>query len=91
MLANEINGGEPLPIVTGALMFAAGSLLLTPEMLMVGAICVVAGIVMSVSEWVHNDMAQGFVIVGTGVAVLLVLSTQMRRVINRPKLGVPTA
>jgi hypothetical protein len=91
MLANEISGGEPLPIITGALMFAAGSLLLTPEMLMVGAICVVAGIVMSVSEWVHNDMAQGFVIVGTGLAVLLVLSTQMRRVINQPKLGVPTA
>ncbi len=91
MLANEISGGEPLPIVTGALMFAAGSLLLTPEMLMVGAICIVAGIVMSVSEWVHNDMAQGFVIVGTGLAVLLVLSTQMRRVVNQPKLGVPTA
>ena len=91
MLANEINGGEPLPIITGALMFAAGALLLTPEMLMVGAICVVAGIVMSVSEWVHNDMAQGFVIVGAGLAVLLVLSTQMRRVINQPKLGAPTA
>lgn len=91
MLANEINGGEPFPILTGALMFAAGSVLLAPEMLMVGAICVVAGIVMSVSEWVHNDMAQGFVIVGAGLAVLLVLSTQMRRVINQPKLGVPTA
>lgn len=91
MLANEINGGEPLPIITGALMFAAGSILLTPEMLMVGAICVVAGIVMSVSEWVHNDMAQGFVIVGAGLVVLLALSTQMRKVINRPKLGVPTA
>ncbi len=91
MLANEINGGEPFPIVTGALMFAAGSVLLAPEMLMVGAICVVAGIVMSVSEWVHNDMAQGFVIVGAGLAVLLVLSAQMRKVINQPKLGVPTA
>lgn len=91
ILANSISGGEPLPIITGGIMFAAGSLLLTPEMLLVGAFCVVAGIVMSVSEWVHNDMAQGFVIVGAGLAVLLVLSTQMRRVLNRPKLGVPTA
>ena len=91
MLGNNIGAGQPLPILTGAALFAAGSALLAPELLLVGAVCIVSGIVMSVSEWVHNEMAQGFVIVAAGLAVLLVLRTQMRKAINQPKLDAPTA
>jgi hypothetical protein len=91
MLGNNISAGQPLPILTGAALFAAGSALLAPELLLVGAVCIVSGIVMSVSEWVHNEMAQGFVIVAAGLVVLLVLRTQMRKAISQPKLDAPTA
>ena len=90
MLANEIANAEPLPIVTGAVLFAIGSILLAPELLLAGAFCVIAGVVMSVSEWVANDMAQGFVIIGTGLAVLAVLSVQMRRAMNGKVPNQPT-
>jgi hypothetical protein len=77
--------------VLGAVLFAAGSKLLAPEMLIAGAFLIVAGIVMSVVRWINNDLAQGLVIIATGLAMLGVLSVQMKRAVSRPKTGIPTA
>lgn len=81
--------GKVAPIVLGAALFAVGATLLTPEMLVAGAFLVVAGVVMSVVRWVSNDLAQGLVIIATGLAVLAVLSMQMRRAVSRPGPGTP--
>lgn len=90
-LGNDFSNGKFFPIVLGAVLFTAGSKLLAPEMLIAGAFLIVAGIVMSVVRWVSNDLAQGLVIIATGVAMLGVLSAQMKRVVSRPKTGIPTA
>lgn len=75
---------RPAPIVTGAILFALGTMLLAPEMLVAGAFCVVAGIVMTTVEWINNEMAQGLVIIATGLVVLGALTIQMKRAVNRP-------
>ena len=90
-LGNDFSNGKFVPIVLGAVLFAAGSRLLAPEMLIAGAFLIVAGIVMSVVRWVNNDLAQGLVIIATGVAMLGVLSLQMKKVVSQPKTGIPTA
>lgn len=95
-LGADFSYGKPVPIVLGAALFALGSWRLAPEMLVAGSILVVVGVVMTVVRWVSNDIAQGLVIIATGLAVLGVLSWQMRRAVNRPKvtrpgLGTPTA
>lgn len=90
-LGAELSYGKFIPIVMGALLFAAGSVLLAPEMLLAGTVLIVAGIVMTVVRWVSNDIAQGLVIIATGLAVLAVLSVQMKRAISRPKTGIPVA
>jgi hypothetical protein len=82
---------RPASILTGAALFAAGTMLLAPEMLVAGAFCVVAGVVMTVMEWVDNEMAQGLVIIATGLVVLGALSVQMRRAVNRPAPGARVA
>ncbi len=82
---------RPASIITGAVLFAAGTVLLAPEMLVAGAFCVVAGVVMTVVEWVNNEMAQGLVIIATGLVVLGVLSVQMKRAVSRPMPGAPVA
>lgn len=91
ILGNELRGGQFIPIVTGAVMFTAGAVLLTPEMLLAGAFCVIAGIVLVVTHYVKNDMAQGLVIIASGLVVLGALSVQMRRVVKRPTTGAPAA
>jgi hypothetical protein len=68
-----------------------GSKLLAPEMLIAGTFLIVAGIVMSVVRWVSNDLAQGLVIIATGLAMLGVLSVQMKRAVSQSKTGIPTA
>ncbi|MEY3655831.1 MAG: hypothetical protein RL114_189, partial [Actinomycetota bacterium] len=83
--------GRVIPIITGIALFAFGTKLLAPELLIAGAFCIVTGIVMTVTRWVNNDMAQGLVIIGTGVVMLIVLSAQMKRISNRQALGVPAA
>ena len=90
-LGAELSYGKPIPIVLGAALFAVGSILFAPEMLLAGAILIVAGVVMSVVHWVSNDIAQGLVIIATGLAMLGVLAVQMKRAVNRPKIGIPTA
>lgn len=91
MLANEFSNTEFLPIISGAVLFALGALYLAPELLLAGAICVVAGIVMTTFEYIDNDLAQGLVIIATGLAVLGVLSVQMRRAIKPQSPGVQAA
>lgn len=82
---------RPTPIVSGAILFALGAMLLAPEMLVAGAFCVVAGIVMTTVEWIENEMAQGLVIIATGLLVLGVLTVQMKRAVNRPMPGAQVA
>lgn len=91
MLANEFSNAEFLPIVIGAALFAVGSTYLAPELLLAGAICIVAGIVMTTFEYIDNDLAQGLVIIGTGLAILGVLSVQMRRALKQQSPGVQAA
>lgn len=82
---------RPTPIISGAVLFALGAMLLAPEMLVAGAFCVVAGIVMTTVEWIENEMAQGLVIIATGMLVLGVLTVQMKRAVNRPMPGAQVA
>lgn len=82
---------RPAPIVTGAILFALGAMLLAPEMLVAGAFCIVAGIVMTTVEWINNEMAQGLVIIATGLVVLGALTVQMKRAVNRPTPGAQVA
>ncbi|MFM9083552.1 MAG: hypothetical protein ACKOQ7_06665 [Actinomycetota bacterium] len=78
-----------IPIVTGALLFAAATTILAPEMLIAGAVCVVTGVVMTVSEWIEGDRARGLVIVATGLVMLGAVGWQMRRGVSRPMPGAP--
>lgn len=82
---------RPTPIAAGAVLFALGAMLLAPEMLVAGAFCVVAGIVMTTVEWIDNEMAQGLVIIATGLLVLGALTIQMKRAVNRPMPGARVA
>lgn len=91
MLGGELGWGKPIPIAVGAGLFALGASTLHPEFLVAGAIAIVVGVVMTVGEYVHNDMAQGLVIIATGLVMLAVLTAQMRRAVNRPAPGRPAA
>jgi len=82
---------RPTPIVTGAVLFALGAFVLAPEMLVAGAFCIVAGVIMTTVEWIDNEMAQGLVIIATGLVVLGALTVQMRRAVNQPKPDVQVA
>ena len=90
-LGTDVANGRVIPIVTGIALFAMGATLLMPELLIAGAFCIVTGIVMTVTRWINNDMAQGLVIIGTGVVMLIVLSAQMKRISNRQAPGIPAA
>jgi hypothetical protein len=80
-----------IPIVTGIALFAIGTKFLVSETLVAGAFCIVTGVVMTVNQSIDNDMAQGLVIIGTGVVMLMVLTAQMKRISNRRELGAPAA
>ncbi len=86
-LGTDVANGRIIPIVLGIVLFAAGTILLTPELLVAGAFCIVTGIVMTVTRWIHNDMAQGLVIIATGVAMLVVLSMQVKRISSQQAIG----
>ena len=89
-LGTDLGGaGLFIPLVVGVVMFAAGSTLLTPEMLLAGAFCVVAGVVLPTNEWIENDLARGLVVVATGVVVLAAVGAQLRRKVSRPAPGAP--
>jgi hypothetical protein len=90
-LSSDFSNGRVIPIVTGIILFAAGTKFLAPEMLIAGAFCIVIGIVMSVNQWVDNEMAQGLVIIGAGVAMLVVLTAQMKRISSRQVPGAQAA
>lgn len=80
---------QVVPIATGALLFAVATMVLAPEMLAAGAICVVGGVVMSVNEWIEGDLARGLVIVATGLVMLAAVGAQLRRGVSRPAPGAP--
>ena len=82
-LGTDVANGRVIPIVAGIALFVIGATLLMPELLIAGAFCIVTGIVMTVNRWIHNDMAQGLVIIATGVLMLIVLSAQMKRLSSR--------
>ena len=82
-LGTDVANGRVIPIVAGIALFAIGATLLMPELLIAGAFCIVTGIVMTVNRWIHNDMAQGLVIIATGILMLIVLSAQMKRLSSR--------
>lgn len=90
-LGTDVANGRVIPIVAGIALFAVGATLLMPELLVAGAFCIVTGIVMTVNRWIHNDMAQGLVIIATGVLMLIVLSAQMKRISSRQAPGVQAA
>lgn len=90
-LGADVANGRVIPIVVGIALFVVGTTLLAPELLIAGAFCIVTGIVMTVTRWINNDMAQGLVIIGTGVVMLIVLSAQMKRISNRQAPGIPAA
>ena len=90
-LGADLANGRVIPIVTGIALYALGIKLLAPEMLVAGAICIVVGIVMTVTRWISNDMAQGLVIIGTGVVMLAVLSVQMKKISNQQSPGARVA
>jgi hypothetical protein len=56
-----------------------GSTRIAPENLVAGALCVIVGIVMTVTEFIDNELVQSLVIISSGLAVLLVLGAQIRR------------
>lgn len=89
-LGIELGGaGLFIPLAVGVVMFAAGSMLLTPEMLLAGAFCVVAGVVLPTNEWIESDLARGLVVVATGLVVLAAVGTQLRKKVSRPAPGAP--
>lgn len=90
-LGTDTSNGRVIPIVTGIALFAIGSKFLASETLIAGAFCIVTGVVMSVTRWINSDLAQGLVIIGTGVVMLIILSVQMKRISNRRELGAPAA
>ena len=90
-LSTNFSTGRVIPIVTGIILFTAGTKFLASELLVAGAFCIVIGIVMSVNRWIENDTAQGLVIIGAGVAMLLVLTAQMKRISNRQVPGAQAA
>ena len=90
-LGADVANGRVIPIITGIAIFTAGTTLLAPEMLVAGALCIVIGVVMTVTRWVSNDMAQGLVIIATGIVMLMALSVQMKKISNRQAPGTRVA
>lgn len=78
-----------VPLAVGIVLFGAGTILLTPEMLLAGAFCTVGGVVMTTNEWIENELARGLVVVATGVVVLAVVGSQLRKKVSRPTPGAP--
>lgn len=92
MLSSHYEGPfRLLPIIVGAALFGVGSVQLAPEMLLAGAFCVIVGIIATVIDWVSSEIAQGLVIVATGLIVLAVLGVQMKRAVSSRSTGAPAA
>jgi hypothetical protein len=83
-MAGYHNGGFAviLPIGLGAIAYAYGAVKFQVEMLLVGAIMIIAGVVMFSVMNIDNDISQGLVISATGLVVLAVtyvLATRRKR------------
>lgn len=90
-LGNDFSQGQIIIVLFGAILFGVGSMRLAPEILVAGALLIVVGIVTLVGRWVNDPLVQGLVVIATGLAMLGVLSLQMKKVVSRPKTGTPTA
>jgi len=60
-----------IPIALGAVVYTYGAVKFYIEMLVVGAVMVVTGVVMFAVTNIENDVAQGLVIIGAGIAALI--------------------
>lgn len=71
-MAGYHNGGFAVivPIGLGALAYALGAIKFQVEMLVIGAVMIIAGVVMFSVMNINNDIAQGLVISATGLVLL---------------------
>jgi hypothetical protein len=82
--------GGLIPLGAGAALFVVGSRERSPENLLAGAFGIIVGVIMTVVHWLPGPILQGLSIIGSGVALLLVLRKQLTRA-NQLEPGVPTA
>jgi hypothetical protein len=59
-----------VPIGLGAIAYAFGAIKFQVEMLVIGAVMIIAGVVMFATMNIDNDIAQGLVISATGLVLL---------------------
>ena len=79
-----------IPLGVGTALFALGTRERSPENLIAGALGIIVGVIMAVVYWLPGNILQGLAIISCGVALLLVLRTQLARA-SQPGPGVPTA
>jgi hypothetical protein len=79
-----------IPLGVGTALFALGTRERSPENLIAGALGIIVGVIMAVVYWLPGNILQGLAIIACGVALLLVLRTQLARA-SQPKPGAPTA
>ena len=82
--------GGLIPVGVGSMLFALGSRELAPENLVAGSIGIIVGLIMTVVYWIPGNVFQGLAIITCGVAMLIVLRTQLARA-SQLKPGAPTA
>lgn len=82
--------GGLIPVGVGAMLFTLGSRELAPENLVAGSIGIIVGLIMTVVYWIPGNVLQGLAIIACGVAMLIVLRTQLARA-SQLKPGAPTA
>jgi hypothetical protein len=82
--------GGLIPLGVGAVLFSLGSRERAPESLIAGALGIIVGVITAVVYWLPGNILQGLAIIGSGVALLLVLRKQLARA-NQLEPGAPTA
>jgi hypothetical protein len=73
------NVGVLVPIALGAIAYVYGAVKFYLEMLVVGAVMVVTGVVIFAVSNIQNDVAQGLVIIGAGLVALIATYLIMMR------------
>ena len=71
--------GGLIPLGMGAALFTLGSRERSPENLLMGALGIIVGVIMTVVYWLPGNLLQGLAIIGCGVVLLLVLRKQLAR------------
>jgi hypothetical protein len=72
-MAGYYDGGIAVvvPIVLGALAYAYGGVKFQLDMLIIGAVMIISGVVMFAVMNIDNDVAQGLVIIASGLVLLI--------------------